>query len=307
MLTSAAGCANAHTAACCSSRQQPRQRGTTAGGAKPPPGQQGRRAPLREVRRRGTEFDAEEPDHRPDFIERLVVGIFGKKVLDDQEPMGMKRMGYEEFPEVYPATTTEFAAPVEGDDAEVALFRPLLARTQLEEKELMLCYSAEECGWDPDAFHRSVDSMGAAVVMGRTAGGAVFGGYNPKGWIGLGEDRDSIAAFLFTWPDGDTSKPAVKLPKTGGASMAVIDKQFSGIQFGAEGLTIDLGSQGFDPRLAKSRLGSYYERIPGGGRSLFAEGEVKKATLTELKVWVAKGAGEEWQLDGIVWKTKANT
>lgn len=119
--------------------------------------------PLREVRRRGTEFDAEEPDHRPDFIERLVVGIFGKKVLDDQEPMGMKRMGYEEFPEVYPATTTEFAAPVEGDDAEVALFRPLLARTQLEEKELMLCYSAEECGWDPDAFHRSVDSMGAAV------------------------------------------------------------------------------------------------------------------------------------------------
>ena len=30
---------------------------------------------------------------------------------------------------------------------------------------------------------------------------------------GLGEDRDSLAAFLFTWPDGDTSKPAIKLPK----------------------------------------------------------------------------------------------
>lgn len=117
----------------------------------------------RDVRRCGTEFDAEEKDHRPDFIERLVVGIFGKKVLDDPEPMGMKRMQYEDFPEVYPATTTEFAAPVEGDDEEVAAFRPLLARTQLEEKELMLCYSAEECGWDPDAFHRSVDSMGAAV------------------------------------------------------------------------------------------------------------------------------------------------
>lgn len=261
----------------------------------------------RDVSARGTEFDAEEEHHRPDFIERLVVGIFGKKVLDDPEPMGMKRMRAEEFPEVYPATTTEFAEAVEGDEEEVALFRPLLARTQLEEKELMLCFSAEECGWDADAFHRCVDSMGAAVVMGRTAGGAVFGGYNPKGWIGLGEDRDSIAAFLFTWPDGDTSSPAIKLPKTGGASMAVVDKQFAGIQFGAEGLTIHLGSQGHEPRLAKSRLGSYYERCPGGGRSLFSPDEVKSAMLTDLKVWVAKGAGEEWQLDGIVWKTKAST
>ena len=39
------------------------------------------------------------------------------------------------------------------------------------------------------------------------------GGYNPKGWIGLGEDRDAIAAFLFTWPDGDTSKRPIKLQK----------------------------------------------------------------------------------------------
>ena len=39
------------------------------------------------------------------------------------------------------------------------------------------------------------------------------GGYNPKGWIGLGEDRDAIAAFLFTWPDGDTSRRPIKLQK----------------------------------------------------------------------------------------------
>ena len=30
------------------------------------------------------------------------------------------------------ATTTEFAAPVPGDDPTVALFRPLLAHTRLE-------------------------------------------------------------------------------------------------------------------------------------------------------------------------------
>lgn len=51
------------------------------------------------------------------------------------------------------------------------------------------------------------------VVLARTEGGAVCGGYNPKGWIGLGEDRDAIAAFLFTWPDGNTSKRPIKLQK----------------------------------------------------------------------------------------------
>lgn len=31
--------------------------------------------------------------------------------------------------------------------------------------------------------------------------------------IGLGEDRNSMSAFLFTFPTGDTSKPAEKLVK----------------------------------------------------------------------------------------------
>ena len=58
-----------------------------------------------------------------------------------------------------------------------------------------------------------VDGQGAAVVVAATAGGAVLGGYNPDGWIGLGEDRASNGAFLFTWPSGDTRKPAFKLAK----------------------------------------------------------------------------------------------
>ena len=51
------------------------------------------------------------------------------------------------------------------------------------------------------------------IVVAATEGGAICGGYNPAGWIGLGEDRDSIAAFLFTWPDGNTSKRPIKLEK----------------------------------------------------------------------------------------------
>ena len=40
-------------------------------------------------------------------------------------------------------------------------------------------------------------------------------GYNPKGWVGLGEYRGSLAAFLYTWPDGDTRQRAIKLRKVG--------------------------------------------------------------------------------------------
>lgn len=39
--------------------------------------------------------------------------------------------------------------------------------------------------------------------------------YNPKGWVGYGEYRPGISAFLFTWPDGDTTKRAFKLRKVG--------------------------------------------------------------------------------------------
>lgn len=44
-------------------------------------------------------------------------------------------------------------------------------------------------------------------------GGALVGGYNARGWSGIGEDRDSPASFLFAWRDGDFSKRPVKLPK----------------------------------------------------------------------------------------------
>lgn len=44
-------------------------------------------------------------------------------------------------------------------------------------------------------------------------GGALVGGYNARGWSGIGEDRDSPASFLFTWRDGDYGQRPVKLPK----------------------------------------------------------------------------------------------
>jgi hypothetical protein len=50
----------------------------------------------------------------------------------------------------------------------------------------------------------------------------IISGYNPKGWVGYGEARGSIAAFLFVFRKGLTEVP-FKLRKTGGPSFAQND------------------------------------------------------------------------------------
>jgi hypothetical protein len=122
---------------------------------------------------------------------------------------------------------------------------------QLERQPLALAYDASVHGWSSSAFHTQMDGLGAAVLVLETEGGALCGGcvvrcalraasscetrylasqpltcllcarsYNPKGYLGYGDWRDAISAFLFTWPDGDTSKRAMKLPKTVRAALA---------------------------------------------------------------------------------------
>ena len=89
------------------------------------------------------------------------------------------------------------------------------------------------------------------------------------------DERRFLAAFLFTWPEGgeDLSKrDTIKLPKVGGAGLALVDRPGVAMQFGAEGLTIPRSSSrdGGGPgsqRLAKSRLGTYYAKIPFSSRS----------------------------------------
>jgi hypothetical protein len=45
---------------------------------------------------------------------------------------------------------------------------------------LGLVYDAEVHGWNNEAFHAQLDGMGAALLVAKTSGGAVVGGYNPK-------------------------------------------------------------------------------------------------------------------------------
>ena len=214
--------------------------------------------------------------------EDLVSRLF-KRFLPDPESMGMKRISVETAPEQYYATKDRWAEPVEGDDPNVALFRPCMAQTKWETRKLKVGYDAEKDGWNAEAFHRAVDKQGPAVVFCRSASGGVFGGYNPKGWVNYGEYRGSLAAFLFTWPDGDTSKRPVKLTKVGGAGLAQVDDG-SGPKFGSEGLTIPLNPEK-NPRIVRSKLGAYYERMPGEGKSLLPGG-IPADELVELKVYL---------------------
>ena len=80
-------------------------------------------------------------DEEPDFVERIFGRLFGNKALEERAPGGMKRMSDEALLEQYPATLTEFAAPVDSDDGTVANFRPLLAQTRLQ--RLPLRYAAQ--------------------------------------------------------------------------------------------------------------------------------------------------------------------
>jgi hypothetical protein len=191
----------------------------------------------------------------------------------------MKRFGRERFPEQYPATKTEWADPVDSDNKDMAKVRPLLKNTNLETRRLKLTYDANRNGWSADAFHKAVDKLGGGLVVCTTTDGLLCGGYNPKGWVGYGEARGSIAAFLFAY-NSNAERPT-KLQKVGGKSLAQQDLPESGPSFGADSLVIPLGRD--SPKMARSKLGSYYERYEDGTNSLF--GGKANAQLKDLKVY----------------------
>lgn len=92
-------------------------------------------------KRQKTRILAEGEKDGADFITRIFGNIFGKAALEDRKPFGLQRMSDESMNELYPATTTEFADPVPTDDPEMALFRPLLAKTRLAALPLRLAAS----------------------------------------------------------------------------------------------------------------------------------------------------------------------
>mmetsp|Transcript_13417 Transcript_13417/g.19573 ORF Transcript_13417/g.19573 Transcript_13417/m.19573 type:complete len:324 (-) Transcript_13417:79-1050(-) len=214
-----------------------------------------------------------------DPVEKMFNFFFGAK---EEAPMGMARFGKDRFPEQYPAVKDEWADPVDSDDKEMQIIRPFLKNTNVESRGLQLTYDANRDGWDNISFHNAVDKKGGAVVLLETRMGVVCGGYNPKGWVGYGEARGSIAAFLFE-VGGKFAKngPGTKLQKVGGPGLAQMDYPENGPSFGADSLVIPLNEN--NPKMARSKLGSYYERFEDGTNSLF--GKDAAVQLKSFKVY----------------------
>lgn len=241
---------------------------------------------------------------QPDLITSLFGRIFGKQALEDRRPAGLKRLEGTALAAQYPATM-ERAAPVAGDSPGAAAIRPLLKDTPLEAAPLVVAYDAARDGWSVDAFLAGVATRGPSVLVATTAGGAVCGGYAPRSWLGLGEEKAAASAFLFRF---DPAAPgdggaAAKLAKVGGPGLALIDRPGEGPRWGAEDFRVVFDRDGGAPAHARSRLGTGYAKLPGGGRSLFAEGEGGRAELAGLVVWVADGEPESWRLNGVVWES----
>ena len=233
-----------------------------------------------------------EKDER-DVAEKLFGFFFGEV---EDAPMGLTRMSVDTQPDQYTAETSgNFNQPVAGDDADLkAWVRPVLLQTMLASLPMYEVYDSNQDGWTPRAFHDAVDRRGPGVVLATSTDGQKFGGYNSKGWVGLGENRAGLSNFLFAWRrDGGFDK----LPKVGGAGMGVVDKPETGPYFGPEGLTIPLFSK--SPRRARCKLGPYYQRMPSGGNSMF-EGGAGEVALTRLQVFVGDWGGEPIPFDDAI-------
>jgi hypothetical protein len=72
---------------------------------------------------------------------------------------------------MYPATTTEFADPVDGDDDDTRAFRPLLARTRLQRLPLRCAHNRDFltgffCNPLPCLFLRRLPGRPAVAIEG---------------------------------------------------------------------------------------------------------------------------------------------
>lgn len=74
-------------------------------------------------------------------------------------------------------------------DAVAPALPSALADTRLADCELARLYRASDDGWDNDVFFERNELLDGVptLLVGRTAGGRVFGGYNAVGRLGGGD------------------------------------------------------------------------------------------------------------------------
>ena len=110
----------------------------------------------------------------------------------------------------------------------------LLSGTSLENKELICAYKASRDGWSAIDFHKAVDGRGSGLVAALSRSGAVFGGFNPLGWMSTDDYGSSNSAFLWFIKGNQP----VKCPVLAGGNAAMFDYATGGPNFGAADLQL---------------------------------------------------------------------
>lgn len=110
----------------------------------------------------------------------------------------------------------------------------LVANTSLERAELICAYKASRDGWSATNFHKCVDGRGSGLVVALGRSGALFGGFNPLGWMSTDDYGNSNAAFLWFVKGNNIAR----CPVLSGGNAAVFDYATGGPCFGAADLIL---------------------------------------------------------------------
>lgn len=110
----------------------------------------------------------------------------------------------------------------------------ILANTSLEKVDLVCAYKASRDGWSATKFHECVDGRGSGLVVALGRSGAVFGGFNPLGWMSTDDYGNSNSAFLWFMKGDKVEKCRV----LSGGNAAIFDYATGGPCFGAADLIL---------------------------------------------------------------------
>lgn len=166
----------------------------------------------------------------------------------------------------------------------------LVEGTSLQNTNLECAYKASRDGWSAIDFHQKMDGRGSGLVVILSRSGAVFGGFNPLGWMSTDDYGSSNAAFLWFSKGGKE----VKCPVLAGGNAASFDYATGGPCFGAADLQLgppqaavmggfagpDMENTALNAgnlKVGKSNVGGAYEFLKGwpvGGSFSLADVEI---------------------------------
>ena len=81
--------------------------------------------------------------------------------------------------------------------------------TWLPDKTWTLLYSASRDGWAVQRFHELCDNKGPTVVVAKSTGGHMFGGYTEKSWTRANAWQDCRESFLFRLSGPGVPQPSL--------------------------------------------------------------------------------------------------